>query len=139
MEKLPTFKKIFLSELKAAGRKDIAAKVKSVRTDHNSVTIETIDLFKSDREFVETLLSKYKMGHFNGMNDSYEYDNRRTDVARQYMYVFLNNGFSEGVKELVKKDLAEKWEITNDATALKKRGAWFDQIVWRDLCQLEAA
>lgn len=139
METKMTFKKILLNELKAAGRKDIAAKIKSVRCDHNSARVETTDLFKADREYVETILSKYRKGHFDGMTDSYVYDNRRTDVDRQFMYIFLNNDFSQGVKELIKKDLAEKWEITNDQTAMAKRGAWFDQIVWRDLCALEAA
>ena len=38
---------------------------------------------------VEAITSKYKLGHFDGMTDSYEYSNRRDDVP-QVAYVFLS-------------------------------------------------
>lgn len=52
-----------------------------VETDHK--------LSYEKRQEIIKLLSKYKKGHFDGMTDSYDYDNVRTDIP-QVRYVSFN-------------------------------------------------
>lgn len=66
---------------------------------------------------VEEITSKYKMGHFDGMTDSYEYSNRRDDVP-QVSYIFLNRTISEEIYESKFKDYKEYYSVWKDLTGL---------------------
>ena len=64
-----------------------------------SVTSETYSMGDSvnvrwtgepSREAVEAFTAKYEAGHFDGMTDMYEYDNRRSDIP-QAKYVLLSH------------------------------------------------
>lgn len=141
--KKPGFKKLILDDLKRAGHKAIAAKITSIRYSSfsmgDAVDVSAVNLFKSERRILESLLREYQAGSFDGMTDCYNYDNRDSGKARQAKYVHLRNEFSPEVKEAVKKTLAEKWEIIDDATAMAKRNNWFQSLIWQDCCELEAA
>lgn len=62
------------------------------------------------RDTVESLLSKYQHGSFNGMDDIYEYDNRRDDIP-QTKYLTVSRVMSAEAKQLVAKTVAAKYGI----------------------------
>lgn len=65
---------------------------------------------------VNEITSKYQLGKFDGMTDSYEYSNRRTDVP-QVDYVFLSRDISEDIYEakfIEYKNYYHDWENLND-------------------------
>lgn len=68
----------------------------SVTSDYNSVNVSWTN--GVTYKMVDEITSKYKMGHFDGMTDSYDYTNRRNDVP-QVSYVFLNRTISEDIYE----------------------------------------
>lgn len=68
----------------------------SVTSDYNCVRVSWTNGVTV--AMVEEITSKYKLGRFDGMTDSYEYTNRRTDVP-QVDYVFLSRDISEDIYE----------------------------------------
>ncbi len=65
---------------------------------------------------VEAVTNKYKLGRFDGMTDSFEYSNRRTDVP-QVDYVFLSRDISEDIYEakfIEYKKYYHDWANLND-------------------------
>ena len=68
----------------------------SVTSDYNSVRVSWIN--GPSHKKVEELTGKYKIGRFDGMTDSYDYNNRRDDIS-QVDYVFLNREISEEIYE----------------------------------------
>lgn len=66
----------------------------SVTSDYNCVRINWTNGVTV--AMVEEIVSKYKLGHFDGMTDSYEYSNRRHDIP-QVDYVFLSRDISEDI------------------------------------------
>lgn len=68
----------------------------SVTSDYNSVRVSWTNGVTV--AMVEEITSKYKMGRFDGMTDSYEYTNRRHDIP-QVSYVFLNRDISQDIYE----------------------------------------
>lgn len=140
--KQPTFKKIILDDLKKSGLFDIIPKIKSITFDQfaggNSVNVRGENLFKSERETLEKLLSKYQYGHFDGMIDLYEYSNRRSDLPRQAKFVNLRNEFSEVIYKTAKHHLENSMNIIDDKTAQDKWSCWYDQAVWRIIQEIES-
>lgn len=64
----------------------------SVRShNYSSVRITWKDFVSADK--ITSVVSKYEMGHFDGMTDSYEYTNRRDDIP-QVQYVFPEQSIS---------------------------------------------
>lgn len=70
---------------------DVKFKVTSGRVSyHGIVRVETEYQFsREDAQEISKLLHKYEQGNFNGMTDSYDYDNVRTDIP-QVRYVSFN-------------------------------------------------
>lgn len=136
-----TFKKIILDDLKAQGRADIVKKIKSIRYESysggDSVSVQAENLFKTDRDFLSSLLKEYQHGFFDGMNDIYNYV--RSEKERSAKYVFLYVSFTEDVKEYVKKELEKEWGIVDDQTAQKKRHCRYDICVHQDIMALESS
>lgn len=62
------------------------------RRGGDSVTIRYQDGPTS--ESVNKLVNCFELGHFNGMNDCYEYSNRRDDIP-QCRYVFVTREYSD--------------------------------------------
>lgn len=138
-KKLPTFKVLIKSDLKKEGRDEILKKIVSVRYSSfsmgDSVDVETLDLTKSEREHMKTLLNSYKSGHFNSMEDIFEYKSVQSKT-RTAKYVSLNNRFSENTKKLVMK-LLEDQGIVDNSTAYQIRKTDYDQLLWEELNKLE--
>jgi hypothetical protein len=67
-------------------------------------------------KMVEEITSKYKLGRFDGMTDSYEYTNKRDDVP-QVSYIFLNRTISDDIYESKFNEYKKKysgWESLNN-------------------------
>jgi len=133
---MSTFKKIILAELKAKGLSRIASKIKSIRKDVNSVRVRTVDLFKQDRELLQSILDTYTAGRFDGMQDLYVYDRTKPEREFSVKYAFLNNEFSEIERGKIKDVLRLKYDVVDDTTAQRVFGRWYDQVVWTRLCEL---
>ena len=59
-------------------------------------------------EAVEKIVSKYEMGHYNSMEDIYEYSNRRDDVP-QVSYVFTTREISLEYGEEALDEFNQYW------------------------------
>lgn len=82
----------------------------SVTSDYDCVRVNWTN--GPSHKMVDELTSKYKMGRFDGMTDSYEYSNRRTDVP-QVSYVFLSREISDDIyatKFIEYKNYYHGWE-----------------------------
>lgn len=73
----------------------------SVTSDYNSIRIRYTDGVAS--EMVEELTNPFIMGHFNGMEDIYEYSNRNKDLP-QVKYIFVEREMSADAKAAILKD-----------------------------------
>lgn len=138
--KLPTFKKLIISELKEKGEIKIIKKISSIRfssfSGGSAVDVKAVDLTKSERRLLEKVLIEYKSGSFNSYEDLYEYSKIRTRV-RTAKYVSLNNHFSEITKTRVKEDLKDKFGVIDQTSAWSIFDCDFETIVWRKMCELE--
>ena len=86
----------------------------SVTSDYNCVRVSWTNGVTV--AMVEAITSKYKLGRFDGMTNSYEYSNRRDDVP-QVDYVFLSRDISEDIYEArfaEYKAYYGDWENLND-------------------------
>jgi hypothetical protein len=86
----------------------------SVTSDYNAVRVSWTN--GPSHKKVDEITSKYKMGHFDGMTDSYEYTNRRHDIP-QVSYVFLNRDISDDVYQTKfeeYKNYYAEWEHLTD-------------------------
>ena len=75
----------------------------------NSVDIKWAD--GPTRDKVTDITAKYQYGHFNGMEDCYEYTNRRDDIP-QAKYVSTQRDMSERTKEFLQKWADERFSAT---------------------------
>lgn len=134
-----TFKKIILDDLKSQKLHSIVAKIKSIKYDSfsmgDSVDVTAVNLTKTEREKLESILREYQHGSFDGMTDCYNYS--KSSKERSAKYVHLRHEFTEDVKERVKADLKAHYDITNDKEAQAKFNCWYDNLVWRKCNELE--
>lgn len=72
----------------------------------NSVNISWTDSVTVKQ--VEEFTSKYQYGHFNGMEDIYEYSNDRADIP-QAKYVSESRSMSDEARETIKNIMIEKY------------------------------
>lgn len=138
---MKTFKKLILDDMKKMGLAHAVENVKSIRyrsfAGGNAVDVETVNLFKSDREKLEALLWDYQAGHFDGMQDMYEYKSGPAVKERTAKYVHLRNEFTEETKAQIKAILEHDFGVTDDQTSMTKLGVWYDQAIYRELVKLE--
>jgi hypothetical protein len=62
---------------------------------------------------VEAITNKYQSGHFDGMQDLYEYDNVDKGIP-QAKYVTATRYHSEGRKAKAREAFVERWQIDPD-------------------------
>jgi len=79
---------------------------------------------------VDDIVKKYQYGHFEVMNDIYEYSNHRGDIP-QSKYVFTAREMSDKVRQELTAKLAEYWglDMTDKQAVMSKTGRWPDQLV----------
>ncbi len=81
----------------------------SVRTkSYNTCDIDWVD--GPTQNEVNDIVRKYQLGHFNGMTDSYEYDNRNEDLA-QCRFVMVQRTLSIEAKLAMIGLLSTKWDF----------------------------
>jgi hypothetical protein len=85
-------------------------------------------------EAVEKITDKYQEGNFNGMEDIYEYDNRREDIP-QVKYVMTSRSISPEILENTAKEIAKRFGFDgNDEHAwIHTLGDWKQQAVYKEL------
>lgn len=80
-------------------------------TGGSSVRIQYTDGVK--RERVERVVAKYEQGRFDGMTDSYEYTNSRSDVP-QVKYIFVEREISDATRDAIAAEFGITPEQMND-------------------------
>lgn len=90
-------------------------------------------------EKIESELSKYQYGHFDGMQDYYEMSNRRDDIP-QTKYLFIRNEFSKELEADAWRELCGRFDslkgkenIDPDSCFNKDSGEWGSQLLYRYL------
>lgn len=138
--KLPTFKKLILDELRQKGEKSLISKIKSVRYSTfsmgSALDVHAVNLTKSERTKLESIINAYKSGSFNSMNEIYEY-RKDINVIRTAKFVSLSNEFTSEIKEKIKTELKENHGVVDRESAWKVFGADYDTVVYRKLNELE--
>lgn len=66
----------------------------------NSINVYLNDQDKEVVNAIELMAGKYEMGHFDGMNDIYEYSNCNDDIP-QVKFAFVNNNLSEEKRQTI--------------------------------------
>jgi len=66
----------------------------------SSVNVSVEDLAPDVSEKLKEFADQYEMGHFNGMEDIYEYSNSRDDIP-QVQFVFVQNRPSEAMRQKI--------------------------------------
>lgn len=74
----------------------------------NSIRIKMIDQEKDIFEQIKILAKKYQYGHFDGMNDIYEYSNCNKDIP-QVKFVFVENNMSDEKRQSIYNNLRKNW------------------------------
>lgn len=141
--KRPTFKKLILDDIKAAGHVLIAKKIRSITYDSfangDAVRVRALCLRKKERELLDELLEDYRDGKFDSYEDIYVPKGReqRTKL-RTAKYVFLNNEWPDNIKEAAWSDLKKHYgnEIDDIGECLRITGRWKDQLIYEFLNNL---
>lgn len=93
-----------------------------------SVSVSWVD--GPNEKTIDEIVNKYEYGHFNGMEDLYEYDNVRKDIP-QVKYLFTHRDMSEGVKSKLTQIIESTYGN------LEKFGHWsLEQIMHREYMNL---
>lgn len=86
---------------------------------------------------VETYAKQFQYGHFNGMEDIYEYSNRRKDIP-QSKYVFVNVNYSDEIKQAAWDTVRARFPEAKDGPASFKEAEnwrmadrWASDFVYR--------
>jgi hypothetical protein len=99
----------------------------------DSVDIRWEDGPTSDK--VDAIVKKYQYGHFDGMQDLYEYSNHRKDIP-QSKYVMTQRDISEPVKaKLIAEHNAtfcERGQIKDINAYNEDAQDWNNSVIWRE-------
>lgn len=101
----------------------------SVKSDNYSMG-SSVDIRWQDevpQEPVQKVVKKYQYGHFNGMEDIYEYSNTRKDIP-QAKFVQTQREMSEGAKKLIKQRL----QIQDENAWNEDRRIWNSSVIWQE-------
>lgn len=84
-------------------------------------------------EEIEKYTNKYEYGHFNGMEDIYEYSNVRKDIP-QVKYLFVDRTISEVNRQAVKKEIEERFQVDldNAGECFNVFQCWPDTVIYRE-------
>ncbi len=100
--------KIIRKELKKNG---IKATVKSKNyAGGDSITVTVENLNPRALGEIKSFVNQFQAGHFNGMEDIYEYSNTNSDIP-QVRHVFLNNDIEGTLRQ-------EAWDLIRPTAAM---------------------
>jgi len=86
-------------------------------------------------EEIEKIAYKYQDGHFNGMEDIYEYSKNPLNLNRA-KYVFVHRDIDEDKRLEAKKEIAKSYgivDIENEKEWMEKTGRWSYEKVSKEL------
>jgi hypothetical protein len=95
-------------QLKKAG---VKAKV---RASFDTVNVDLTDEMPATFAKIHAFCDQYEEGHFNGMEDIYEYSNRNPDLP-QVRFVMVVNTFSDEMQQAAWEYTKERWADMEDA------------------------
>lgn len=105
----------------------------------DSVDVDVKNIPPDDLEKIKSELGQYKYGHFNGMEDIYEYSNRRDDIP-QTKYLSIHCEYSEELRQkawdYIRANLSEAAdgpESFQDAHQVRIGNQWGSDLIWRVL------
>ena len=104
----------------------------------NSVDVDWTD--GPTRDEVNRIIGRYQYGHFDGMQDLYEYSNRRRDIP-QAKYVSGSRSMSEQVRAELLAYVAERFfepeerEGVTENTRMPNGNWWVQEQVWREFSE----
>lgn len=104
----------------------------------NSVDVDWTD--GPTRSEVNRIIGRYQYGHFDGMQDLYEYSNRRNDLP-QAKYVSGNRSMSEAVRAELLAYVADRFfepeerEGVTENTRMPNGNWWVQEQVWREFAE----
>lgn len=129
-------------ELKALGIK--ASVTSEGYSMGDSVNVNMTDELPATKAKVDELCRKYQYGHFDGMNDIYEYSNTRKDIP-QSKHVFVRNEASDEMKERIYQHLRNHWAggellplTYAEGHNVQFHHEWASTQVWRHFCDAES-
>lgn len=119
--KQPTFKKLILDELKAAGLSLIASKITSIRFKSYaggcSVNVTAKDCVKEEREQLEKIVDNYQECDFDGMQDLQTYRINKASHPFRAKYAFVRYENTPEFEAKTMEILASKWDILTKKVA----------------------
>lgn len=85
---------------------------------------------------VDSLIGKYQYGHFNGMEDIYEYSNSRKDIP-QTKYLLTSRGMSDEIRKQITEEISHKFavDMTDEKTVFAKFGCWSSNVIYREFSE----
>jgi len=102
----------------------------------NSVTVSVEDLEPWVRKEIESFAGQFQYGHFDGMQDLYEYSNSRDDIP-QAKYISVNCAYSLELRQKAYAYLLANWggyenhpALYEDAQHERGCGDWVSQEVY---------
>ena len=104
----------------------------------NSVDVDWTD--GPTRSEVDRIIGRYQYGHFDGMQDLYEYSNRRDDLP-QAKYVSGSRSMSDNVRAELLAYVAERFfepedrEGVTENTRMPNGMWWVQEQVWREFAE----
>lgn len=99
----------------------------------DSVHVETEDLkYKTEKKLTELLEPFFSGGHFDGMNDIYEYDQGKDDRPTT-KYFFYQNHLSDGLKKEI-EDYLKNTISGIDFDDWQEKAHWINKAHEGDIC-----
>lgn len=102
----------------------------------DAVDVYVENIPADDLKKIESELSKYQCGHFDGMQDMYEYSNWRKDIP-QTKYLNIRCTYTDDVKQKAWQFLRDGWsdcadgpENFKEARSYRVGNEWADQCIW---------
>lgn len=107
----------------------------------NSVRVLLFDPLPATRQQVEAYTAKFEYGTFNGMDDSYNYDNVRDDIP-QVRFLFVNAEYSDDMRQACWEWLITYYNFENAPASFREASnyrceigmfTYGDMLIWNEL------
>lgn len=101
----------------------------------NAVDIEWTDGVTTKE--VEKIVNKYQYGHFDGMQDLYEYSNTRNDIP-QAKYIQTRRDCSPETEQKIIQQVMRDYGLAewNDEISQKTFHTWANSKIWREFQEM---
>lgn len=96
----------------------------------DSVNVDIVDISPDVMSKIESFAKDYQAGSFDGMNDIYEYSNRRKDIP-QTKYLFVNVTFTDELKQAAWSYILENYGLADSLEPVFK-DVGFTQVMGVD-------